>query len=128
MAVTQGFLVLQTNGEFDVYSVGQFPKGTVVGRDALRFRVVGESWVQPPKTHLTGAELEQWRRQLEEAGHSVTVGPFWTDPDMLERSLAEIARGETVPLREAFDEIRRRADERSRSEDRRLESVEPPAI
>ena len=58
-----------------------------------------------------GPELEEWCRHLEDSGRTVTMGPFWRDPEMLERSLASIARGETIPLREAFDELLREADE-----------------
>ena len=129
MTYTHAFLVIETetDGTFGVYSIRQFPQGTVVGRDARRLRVVGESPVGPPKLYLTGAELDQWCRQLEASGHTVTIGPFWTTPDLLERSLKEAERGKTIPLREAFDELCRRADERDRAKNRRLEAVEPPA-
>src|SRR4051812_13209106 len=126
MTFTQEFLVIETAGTFAVYGVRQFPKGTVVGRDARRLRVVGESPVSPPQLPLSGPELEEWCRQLEDSGRTVRMGPFWRDPEMLERSLASIARGETIPLREAFDELCRRADERDRAKNRRMESVEPP--
>jgi hypothetical protein len=126
MTFTQEFLVLETEGTFGVYGVRQFPKGTVVGPDARRLRVVGDSPVSPPQRHLSGAELDQWCRQLEDSGRTVTIGPFWTTPGLLERSLEEAARGETIPLKEAFDELCRRADERDRAKDRRLASVEPP--
>jgi hypothetical protein len=127
MTYTQELLVLQTDGTFRIYRVRDFPKGTVVGRDARRLRVVGESLVDPPQLPLTGPELDQWCRQLEDSGRSVTLGPFWTDPGRLERSLEQAERGETIPLKEAFDEIRGRTDERDRANNRRLESVEPPA-
>jgi len=126
MPITQAFIVLAADGDFDVYGLRQIPKGTVIGRDAQRFRVVGETWVQPPKTRLTASELEQWRRQLEAAGHTVTTGPFWTDPDMLQKSDEAIRRGETIPLKDFFDELRRRADGPGCREDRQLESVTPP--
>lgn len=129
MTYTHAFLVIETetDGTFGVYSIRQFPKGTVVGRDARRLRVVGESPVSPPKLHLSGAELEQWCRQLEDSGHTVTIGPFWTTPDLLESSLAEAARGETIPAKEFFDELCRRADERDRAKNPGMEPVEPRA-
>jgi hypothetical protein len=125
MTFTQEFLVLETDGTFGVYGVRQFPKGTVVGTEARRLRVVGDSPVSPPQHHLSGAELEQWCRQLEDSGRAVTMGPFWTTPSLRERSLEEAVSGETIPLKEAFDELCRRADERDRAKDRRLASVEP---
>jgi hypothetical protein len=121
------FLVLETAGDIAVYPPHQFPLGTPIGRDAKRLGISGTSFVLPPKVHLTPSEFDQWRTQLEGEDYTVTIGPFWRNPDLWETSLAEIERGETIPLREAFDEIRRRGDERSRARDRRLESAEPPA-
>jgi hypothetical protein len=126
MTFTQEFLVIETAGTFAVYGVRQFPKGTVVGRDARRLRVVGDSPVSPPQLHLSGPELEEWCRHLEDSGRTVTMGPFWRDPEMLERSLASIARGETIPLREAFDELLREADRRCQAEDQRMEALKSP--
>jgi hypothetical protein len=127
MTYTQRFYVIETDGKFRVYRIRDFPNGTIIGPEARRLRVFGESPVDPPQHPLTGPELYQWCRQLEASGRSVTLGPVWTDLGMRERSLKEAERGESIPLKEAFDEIRRRTEERDRSRNRRLESVEPPA-
>jgi hypothetical protein len=78
MDVTQEFLVLPSKGGVLIYGVRDFPSGTPVGPDAQRLRVVGPVWVRPPFPELTEAQWESWQAQLQSAGFSVTVGPFWT--------------------------------------------------
>jgi hypothetical protein len=126
MQPRQEFLVIETDGDIAVYTPRTFPTGTPIGRDAKRFGVDGPSLVRPPKTHLTAAEFDQWRSQLEEEGYTVTLGLFWRDPDMLAKSAEAIRRGETVPLKEAFDELLREADRRRQAKDQRMEALESP--
>ena len=80
MELTQEFLVLQSNGDVAVYTVKQFPRGTPIGPDAQRLRVVGPSRVEAPGIHLTPREFDHWRQELEREGRQVTLGPFWTNP------------------------------------------------
>src|SRR4051794_10078018 len=117
MQPRQEFLVIERDGDIAVYTPRTFPPGTPIGRDAKRLGVDGPSRVRPPKIHLTAAEFDQWRHQLEEGGYTVTLGPFWRDPDMLAKSAEAIRRGKTVPLKEAFDELLREADGRRQADD-----------
>jgi hypothetical protein len=124
MQPRQEFLVIERDGDIAVYTPRTFPMGTPIGRDARRLGVDGPSRVRPPKIHLTAMEFDQWRHQLEEAGYTVTLDLFWGDPDRLARSVEAVRRGETVPLKEAFDELLREADRRSQAEGQRMESLE----
>ncbi len=124
MTYTQEFLVLPREGGLSVYRICQFPKGTPVGHDARHIRVVGESTVIPPAIQMTEHEFENWRQELIKSGRAVTVGPFWTNPDMLKMSAEEIRRGKFTPLKEAFDELLREAERRHQSGDQRMEAVE----
>src|SRR5512135_3613180 len=88
------FLVLEAAGDIAVYPPShQFPLRTPIGRDAKRLGIYGTSFVLPPKIHLTPSEFERSRSQREGEGYTVTIGPFWTDPDMLEKP-EEAARGD----------------------------------
>jgi hypothetical protein len=114
MELTQEFLVLESNGDVAVYTVVQFPRGTPIGPDAQRLRVVGPSRVEPPRIHLSRLEFDQWRVELEQAGRQVSLGPFWTSPDAF-LPLEELRRRGVRfrPLEEVRDELLREADERS---------------
>jgi hypothetical protein len=103
------FLILKAEAGFVLYAPSQFPRGTPIGPDARRLTVVGPSSVHPPKSYLTGDELDQWRADLEDAGYSATIGPFWRNPPKPEEVEEEIRRGELIPLKDAFDELLRRA-------------------
>jgi hypothetical protein len=120
------FLVLEAAGDIAVYPPHQFPLRTPIGRDAKRLGIYGTSFVLPPKIHLTPSEFDRWRTRLEGEGYTVTIGPFWTDPDMLEKSEEAGRRGETITLEEFRNELLRRAGGAGCEEDRRLESAEPP--
>ena len=97
MDVTQEFLVLPSNGTVFIYGVRDFPSGTAIGRDAQRLRVVGPVWVRPPDPKLTEAQWQDWQAQLQTAGFSVTVGPFWTSSPS----------GRSQPLEAVRDELLR---------------------
>jgi hypothetical protein len=99
MAVTQEFLVLPSSGTVRVYGVREFPSGTFVDRDAKRMRVAGPVWVRPPRAELTEPQWESWRAQLQSAGFSVTVEPFWTSSPS----------GHYQPLEAVLDELLRSA-------------------
>ena len=124
MAITQEFLILEDGDTVGVYAPRDFPRGTVIGRDAKRLRVVGETGVRPPGLRLARPEFDRWRHQLEEAGHSVTLGPFRTNPEMLTKSAADFRREEFLPLRDAFDELLRHAEGRRQADDRPMGPVE----
>src|SRR6266536_1481765 len=126
MKPRQEFLVIEAGGDVAVYAPRQFPLGTPIDRDAKRLGVSGSSLVTPPKVHFIATEFDQWRRQLEGAGYTVTLGPFWTDADMLAKSDEAIRRGETISLEDFRDELLRRVGGAGREEDQRLEPVEPP--
>jgi hypothetical protein len=97
MVVTQEFLVLPSNGAVRIYGVRDFPSGTFVDRDAKRMRVVGPVWVRPPRAELTESQWESWQAQLQSAGFSVTVEPFWTSTPS----------GRYQPLEAVLDELLR---------------------
>jgi hypothetical protein len=99
MAVTQEFVVLPAEEAVRIYGVRDFPSGTFVDREAKRMRVVGPVWVRPPRTELTGAQWQSWQTQLQSAGFSVTVEPFWTSSPS----------GQYQPLEAVLDELRRSA-------------------
>jgi len=99
MVVTQEFLVLPSNGAIRIYGVRDFPSGSFVDRNAKRMRVVGPVWVRPPRAELTESQWESWQRQLQSAGFSVTVEPFWT----------ATPSGRYQPLEPVLDELLRSA-------------------
>jgi hypothetical protein len=123
MKPRQEFLILETDGGVAVYSPRTFPIGTPIGRDARRLGVNGPSLVRPPKVEMSEAEFDAWRQQVEGAGFTVTLGPFWRNPVSLEQAEEAIRRGETMPLKEAFDELLREAERREQEEDRRMEAL-----
>jgi hypothetical protein len=118
------FLVIETGEDVAVYAPSQFPLGTPIGPDAKRLGVDGPSPVQPPAIHLTRPDFDRWRRQLEGEGYSVTLGPFWRNRVSREEAEEAIRRGDTIPLKEAFDELLREAELRRQAVDRRVEAVE----
>jgi hypothetical protein len=126
MERTQEFLILPSNGDVAVYTVRQFPRGTPIGPDAQRLRVVGPSRVEPPGIHLTHLAFDRWRHELESEGRRVTLGPFWTSPEAFLPLEEIIRRGNSRSLEEVRDELLREADERSARENERMESVELP--
>jgi hypothetical protein len=99
MDVTEEFLVLPLNGNFRIYGVRDFPSGTAISRDAQKLRVVGPVWVKPPRPELTEAQWVRWQAQLQSAGFSVTVEPFWTSSPS----------GRSQPLEAVRDELLRSA-------------------
>ncbi len=124
MERTQEFLILPSNGDVAVYTVRQYPRGTPIGPDAQRLRVVGPSRVEPPGIHLTHLEFDRWRQELESEGRRVTLGPFWTNPKPF-LPLEEIKRrGNWRSLEEVRDELLREADERSKRQADRMATVE----
>jgi len=125
MERTQEFLILPSNGDVAIYTVRQYPRGTPIGPDAERLRVVGTSRVQPPGIHLTRLEFDRWRQELESEGRQVTLGPFWTGPSAFLPLEEIIRRGATFrPLEEVRDELLREVDERSHQQDERMGPVE----
>jgi hypothetical protein len=126
METLQEFLVLESNGDVGVYTVRQFPRGTPIGPDARRLRVVGPSRVEPPRIHLTRPEFDRWRQELEGTGRQVTLGPFWTSPNAFLPLEELIRQGNFRSLEEVRDELLREADERSAQEDQRMAAVESP--
>lgn len=127
MTYKRGFLILNRgDGSVAVYRPSTFPRGTIIDRDARRFEFLAEGRYDPPAEILTEAELEQWRVTLEEAGIEVKIGPFWTsgiDPSKLDM---EELRKDSVPLKEAFDELLRQAEARDEAKARRSEPVVSP--
>jgi hypothetical protein len=125
MALRQEFLVLESGNEVAVYAPSQFPSGTPIGRDARRLGVDGPSRARPPKISMSRLEFDRWCGQLEESDFTVTIGPFWTNPQVQDESEDVIRRRKSLPLKEAFDELLRQADGRVAQEDRPMEAVEP---
>src|SRR5437763_15126936 len=108
--VTEEFLVVPSNGSVRIYGVHDLPSGTFIGRDAQKLRVVGPVWVKPPRPELAEAQWPRWQDRLREAGFSVTLGPFWTNPNAF-LPLEEMIRGGATsrPLEEVRDELLRSA-------------------
>ena len=127
MKPREEFLVIETADGVAVYTPLQYPLEVPIGPDAQRLGVHGPSLVYPPRIHLTRAEFDDWRRQIESEGYTVTLGPFWRDPDMLAQGLEAVRRGDTISLEDFRNELLGRADGAGREEDRPLEAVEPPA-
>jgi hypothetical protein len=122
----QEFLILESNGDVGVYTVRQFPRGTPIGPDAQRLRVVGPSRVEPTCIHLTRLEFDRWRRELASEGRQVTLGPFWTSPNAFLPLEELIRQGHSRSLEEVREERLREADARSNQEDQRMAPVESP--
>jgi hypothetical protein len=104
MTVTQDLAIIPIDGGVRIHGVPDFPPGTAVGPHAKVLHVQGPVWVRQPRTELTEAQFERWLAQLEEAGWSVTVEPFWTTD--LTR---EIDPAELVPWEVFKDELLRSA-------------------
>ena len=108
METLQEFLILESDGDVAVYRPSTFPRGTQIGPDAQRLRVVGPSRVEPPRIQLTRLEFDRWRQELESAGRQVTLGPFWTGPYAFLPLEEIIRRGATFrSLEEVRDELLR---------------------
>ena len=112
MDVRQEFLILESNGDVAVYAPSDFPLGTPIGRDAKRLRVAGPSRVRPPRIHLTRRDFEQWRKELENEGHSVSLDQFWSNPQAVFDSENFLTHGNFRPLEDVRDELLRQADGR----------------
>ncbi len=112
MEVRQEFLVLESDGDVAVYAPSDFPLGTPIGRDAKRLRVAGATRVRPPRVHLTCREFEDWRKELESEGRSVSLGGFWSNPEAVFDTDDVVSHGNFRPLEDVRDELLRRADGR----------------
>lgn len=119
------FLVLQTGKNIAVYSRRNFPMGVPLGPDAQRLRIAGPSRAVPPETHFTQPEFDRWRAELEAAGFTFTLGPFWRNPKFWEDRNAPLESIKTTSLKEAFDELLREAERRGQADDHLVEAVEP---
>jgi hypothetical protein len=117
METLQEFLILESNGDVAVYRPSTFPRGTPIGPDAQRLRVMGAGRVEPPRIHLTRLEFDRWRQELEITGRQVTLGPYWTNPNAFLPLEEIIRRGATFrSLDEVRDELLRSAREESDEE------------
>jgi hypothetical protein len=106
----QEFLILESNGDVAVYRPSTFPRGTPIGPEAQRLRVMGPGRVEPHRIHLTRLEFDRWREESESAGRQVTLGPFWANPNAFLPLEEIIRRGATFhPLEEVRDELLRPA-------------------
>jgi hypothetical protein len=124
MTPRQEFLILESGDSVAVYTPRTFPHGTPIGPDAKRLGIDGPSLVWPPATHLSRAEFDNWRGQLEREGYSATLGPYWRDPISPERAEEMVRNGKFIPLKEAFDELLREAERREQSDTQRVGAVE----